>query len=47
MKTKKHLMMDIYEVIKEMHSYECFEFAVFDLDSCNNDYLNWIEEETK
>ena len=46
MKTKKSLQEKIYNVIKEIHSYDCFEFAVFDLISCNQDYLNWIEEET-
>ena len=46
-KTKKSLQEKIYNVIKEIHSYDCFEFAVFELDSCNDDYLNWIEKETK
>jgi len=46
MKTKKSLQEKIYKVIKDIHSYDCFEFAVFDLNSCNNDYLSWIEEET-
>lgn len=46
MKTKKSLQEKIYNVIKEIHSYDCFEFAVFDLTSCNQDYLDWIEEET-
>ena len=46
MKTKKSLQEKIFNVIKEIHSYDCFEFAVFDLTSCNKDYLNWIEEET-
>ena len=47
MKTKKALAREIFETIKKNHSYECFEFAVFELDSCSEDYLNWIEEETK
>lgn len=46
MKTKKTLLEKIYKVIKEIHSYDVFEFAVFDLFSCNEEYLNWIEEET-
>lgn len=46
MKTKKELQVKIYNIIKEIHSYDCFEFAVFDLNSCNSDYLNWIEEVT-
>ena len=46
MKTKKSLQEKIFKIIKEIHSYDCFEFAVFDLNSCNKDYLNWIEGET-
>ena len=46
MKTKKSLQEKIYNLIKETHSYNCFEFAAFELNSCNQDYLNWIEEET-
>jgi len=47
MKTKKELAKEIFEIIKKIHSYECFEFAIFELDSCNDEYLKWIEEETK
>ena len=46
MKIKKSLQEKIFKIIKEKHSYDCFEFAVFDLNSCNNDYLDWIEGET-
>ena len=46
MKTKKSLQEKIFNVIQEIHSYDCFEFAVFDLDSPNQYYLNWIDEET-
>lgn len=46
MKTQKKHVKEIYEIIKSVHSYECFEFAVFDLTSVSKDYLNWIEEET-
>ena len=46
MKTKKSLQEKIFKIIREIHSYDCFEFAVFDLNSCNKDYLNWIEGET-
>lgn len=46
MKTQKKHIKEIYETIKSVHSYECFEFAVFDLTSVSKDYLNWIEEET-
>ena len=47
MKTKASLLKEIYEVIKSIHSYEVFEFAVFPLDSPNKDYLEWLDEETK
>lgn len=46
-KTKKELVKEVYEVIKSIHSYECFEFTVIDITSVNEDYLNWIKEETK
>ena len=47
MKTKCSLVEEIYEVIKQVHSYDCFEFAIFELTSCNQEYLNWIKDETK
>lgn len=47
MKTKKSLSQEIYETIKEIHSYECFEFAIFALNSCSEEYLSWIDRETK
>ena len=46
MKTKKELAKEIFETIKKFHSYECFEFAIFELDSCNEEYLKWIDDET-
>ena len=47
MKTKESLINEVYKVIKEIHSYNVPEFAVFPLTSPSNDYLEWIEEETK
>lgn len=46
MKTKNTLQEKVYLAIKQFHSYDCFEFAVFEMSSINNDYLNWIEKET-
>lgn len=46
LKTRKELTRKIYEVVKSIHSYECFEFAIIDISSDNKDYLNWIERET-
>jgi len=47
MKTKKELVKEVFETIKKVHSYECFEFAIVDITSCNEEYLKWIDEETK
>lgn len=46
MKTRKIYAKKIYEIIKSIHSYECFEFAIFDLTSESKEYLEWIKEET-
>ena len=47
MKTKESLINEVYKVIRDIHSYEVFEFAVFSLTSPSDDYLKWIAEETK
>ena len=47
MKTKESLIEEVYNTVKNIHSYEVFEFAVFLLTSPSNDYLKWIDEETK
>ena len=47
MKTNKKYQQEIFRVISEIHSYECFEFAVYDIESANQEYLKWIDEETK
>ena len=47
MKTKEFLVNEVYKVIKEIHSYEVFEYAIFPLTSPSKDYLKWIDEETK
>ncbi len=47
MKTKESLIKEVYDVVKTVHSYEVFEFAVFPLTSPSDDYLKWIDEETK
>lgn len=46
MKTKSSLVEKVYQTIRKTHSYDCFEFAVFDLTSSSTEYLNWIDEET-
>ena len=47
MKTKESLVNEVYKVIKEIHSYEVFEYAIFPLTSPSKDYLDWIDKETK
>lgn len=44
-KTKVNKQDAIYNEVKKIHSYDCFEFAVYEFSSISNDYLNWIEEE--
>ncbi len=46
MKTKEIFQEKIHQIIRENHSYECFEFAVFPFTSCSKEYLTWIEKET-
>lgn len=47
MRTKKSFIKDVYTVVQEHHSYDTFEFAVFDFYSPNSKYLEWIDEETR
>lgn len=47
MKTKEFLVNEVYKVIKEIHSYEVFEYAIFPLTSPSKDYLDWLDKETK
>lgn len=46
MKTNKKHQQEIFNIIKELHSYECFEFAIYDIESINQEYLKWIDNET-
>lgn len=46
-KTKKDHVKQIYQEIKKIHSYETFECAVYELTSPSEEYLDWIDEETK
>jgi uncharacterized protein involved in tolerance to divalent cations len=45
MKTKKRNAESIFEIIKSIHSYECFEFAIYEISSISKDYLKWIDDE--
>ena len=46
-KTKRSLFSEIFDEVKKIHSYDVFEFAIFDLNSVNSEYLKWIDENTK
>ncbi len=45
MNTKKSCSTKIFDVIRNVHSYECFEFDIYDISSINKEYLKWIDEE--
>lgn len=45
MKTKTKNKEIIYEIIKNVHSYECFEFAIYKINSLNIGYLDWLDKE--
>ena len=44
-KTKKKNQSLIYDIVKEKHNYDIFEFAVYDISSVSNDYLKWLDNE--
>lgn len=46
-KTEKRMVKKIYDVIKSIHSYDCFEFAIYEIKSINKEYLDWIDGELK
>ena len=47
MKSKKNLFTEIEKAIKEMHSYEVPEIVCYDIINGNQEFLNWIDKETK
>lgn len=47
LKTRRMFTNDIYKVVKDIHSYETFEFAIFNLSSTSKEYLDWINDETE
>ncbi len=46
-KTKKELAKEIYDQVRKIHSYECFSFSIFPFESCNQEYLDWINSTVK
>lgn len=47
MKSKKELFKEIEQVILNNHSYEIPQIVAYDISLGYQDYLNWIEDETK
>ena len=47
MKSKKKLYKEIEKVIINKHSYEVPQIIAYDIVAGSDDYLKWIEEETK
>ena len=47
MKTKTELYPEIESTIKATHSYEVPEIVAYDIKNASQEYLNWIELETK
>lgn len=45
--TRKDKIDDVYKEIRKIHTYECFEFAGYELTSLNLDYLKWIDDEVE
>ncbi len=46
LKTKAKHIKEIYNIIKEYHNYDCFEFTYYEVN-CSKEYFEWIEEEVK
>ncbi|MFC1950943.1 divalent-cation tolerance protein CutA [Chloroflexota bacterium] len=47
LKTKHSLLRDVVEAVKPVHSYDVPEIIALPVIGGNQDYLNWINEETK
>lgn len=46
-KTKNALVDEITESVKALHSYKCPCIVSFQIENGNNEFLNWIRNETK
>mgnify|MGYP002868808690 CR=1 FL=1 len=47
MKTREDLYKEVEKLIKENHSYEVAEIIAYPIVYGSEDYLNWIDKETK
>lgn len=46
-KTKASLVNELIDKVKEVHSYDCPCIVTLPLESGNQAFLDWIDEETK
>lgn len=46
-RTKSNLFKEIEEEIKNIHDYEVAEISCVEIKNASNEFLNWIDENTK
>ena len=46
-RTKSNLFNEIKNVIKEIHDYEVAEISSYEITDANQEFLNWVDENTK
>lgn len=46
-KTKSSLIPEVTSLVKELHSYECPCIVSYEISGGNEDFINWIIDETK
>ena len=46
-RTKDNLFNEIEKEIKKIHDYEVVEISSYEIDNANQEFLNWMDENTK
>ena len=46
-RTKDNLFNEIEKEIKKIHDYEVVEISSYGIDNANQEFLNWMDENTK
>lgn len=46
-RTKSNLFNEIEEEIKKIHDYEVFELSSYEIVNSNEEFLKWIDDNTK
>ena len=46
-RTKDNLFNEIEKEIKKIHDYEVAEISSYEIDNANQEFLNWMDENTK